>query len=92
MLMAEVVRERRIHIGLQMDTDDVAITGSTWLCCTSAQCNYPVHKQELTVGVGTMLRHCDILQGVRFTWVTDHKSLNYILWIRKAYLAIKPVG
>ena len=58
----------------------------------SAQYNYPVHEQELMVGVGTMLRHCDILQGVRFTWVTDHKSLTYIFWIRKACLAVKPIG
>ena len=46
---------------------------------SSAQQNYPVHEQEMMVGVETMLRHRDILQGVRFTWVTDHKSLTYIL-------------
>ena len=26
-----------------------------------------------------MLHHCDILQGARFTWVTDHKSLEHVL-------------
>jgi len=46
---------------------------------SSAQRNYPVHEQELMAGVETMLRHRDILQGVRFTWVTDHKGLTYIL-------------
>jgi len=46
---------------------------------SSAQCNYPIHEQELMVGVETMLRHRDILQGVKFTWVTDHKSLTHIL-------------
>jgi len=46
---------------------------------SSAQCNYPIHEQELMAGVETMLRHHDILQGVKFTWVTDHKSLTHIL-------------
>ena len=45
----------------------------------SAQHNYPVHEQEMMAGIETMLRHRNILQGVRFTWVTDHKSLTYIL-------------
>jgi len=46
---------------------------------SSAQRNYPVHEQELMAGVETMLCHRDILQGVKFTWVTDHKSLTHIL-------------
>jgi len=46
---------------------------------SSAQCNYPVHEQELMAGVEIMLRHRDILQGVKFTWVMDHKSLTHIL-------------
>jgi len=46
---------------------------------SSAQHNYLVHEQELMAGVETMLRHRDILQGVKFTWVTDHKSLTHIL-------------
>ena len=46
---------------------------------SSAQRNYSVHEQELLAGVETMLRHRDILQGVPFTWVTDHKSLTHIL-------------
>ena len=44
-----------------------------------AQCNYPVHEQELLAGVEMMLRHRDILQGTRFTWVTNHKSLEHVL-------------
>jgi len=31
------------------------------------------------VGVETMLHHHNILQGVKFTWVMDHKSLTHIL-------------
>ena len=46
---------------------------------SSAQHNYPVHEQEMMVGVETIVRHRDILQGVRFTWVMDHKSLTHIL-------------
>jgi len=46
---------------------------------TSTQQNYPVHEQEMLVGVETMLWHQDILQGAHFTWVTDHKSLIHIL-------------
>ena len=46
---------------------------------SSAQWNYPVHEQELLAGVETMLRHCNILQGTHFTWVTDHKGLTHIL-------------
>ena len=46
---------------------------------SSAQRNYPVHEQELLAGVETMLRHRDILQGVPFIWVTDHKSLTHIM-------------
>lgn len=44
-----------------------------------AQRNYPVHTQEWMVGIETMLRHQDILQGIRFALVTDHKSLAHIL-------------
>jgi hypothetical protein len=40
-----------------------------------AQQNYPVHEIELLVGIETMLRHADILQGVQFKWLTDHKGL-----------------
>jgi hypothetical protein len=45
----------------------------------SAQQNYPVHEIELLAGVETMLRHADILQGVSFQWLTDHKGLTYLL-------------
>jgi hypothetical protein len=44
-----------------------------------AQWNYPVHEQEMLAGVKTMLRHQDILQGAKFTWLTDHKGLIHLL-------------
>src|SRR5882762_9475545 len=45
----------------------------------SAQQNYPVHEIEMLVGIKTMLRHADILQGVKFKWLTDHKGLIHLL-------------
>ena len=45
----------------------------------SAQRNYPVHEIEMLAGVETMLRHRDILQGVHFNWITDHKGLIHLL-------------
>ena len=45
----------------------------------SAKQNYPVHEIEMLAGVETMLRHRDILQGVRFKWITDHKGLEHLL-------------
>ena len=45
----------------------------------SAQRNYPVHEIEMLAGVETMLRHKDILQGVPFKWVTDHKGLIHLM-------------
>ena len=45
----------------------------------SAQQNYPVHEIEMLAGVETMLHHCDILQGVKFQWITDHKGLVHLL-------------
>ena len=44
-----------------------------------AQQNYPVHEIEMLAGIETMLRHYDILQGVIFKWLTDHKGLTYLL-------------
>lgn len=44
-----------------------------------AQQNYPVHEIEMLAGVETMLRHVDLLQGVKFKWVTDHKGLIHLL-------------
>ena len=44
-----------------------------------AQQNYPVHEIEMLAGVETMLRHIDILQGVKFRWLMDHKGLIYLL-------------
>ena len=45
----------------------------------AAQQNYPVHDIEMLGSVETMLRHIDILQGVKFRWLTDHKGLIYLL-------------
>ena len=45
----------------------------------SAQQNYPVHEIEMLAGIETMLRHRDVLQGVKFKWVTDHKGLEHLL-------------
>lgn len=45
----------------------------------SAQQNYPVHEIEMLAGIETMLRHRDILQGVKFKWITDHKGLTHLL-------------
>lgn len=44
-----------------------------------AQQNYPVHEIEMFAGVETMLRHSDILQGISFKWLMDHKGLIYLL-------------
>jgi hypothetical protein len=45
----------------------------------SAQQNYGVHEIEMLAGVEAMLRHADILQGCRFTWITDHKGLIHLV-------------
>ena len=45
----------------------------------SAQQNYPVYEIEMLAGVETMLQHHDILQGIKFKWITDHKGLEYLL-------------
>jgi len=45
----------------------------------SAQQNYPVHEIEMLAGIETMLRHRDILEGVKFRWITDHKGLIHLL-------------
>ena len=44
----------------------------------SAQKNYPVHEQEMLAGIEGMLHYHDILQGVRFTWLTDRKGLIHL--------------
>jgi hypothetical protein len=44
-----------------------------------AQQNYPVHEIEMLAGIETMMRYMDILQGVRFRWLTDHKGLTHLL-------------
>ena len=33
----------------------------------------------MLAGIETMIRHADILQGVRFKWLTNHKGLIYLL-------------
>ena len=45
----------------------------------SAQQNYLVHEIKMLAAVDTMLRHHDILQGIKFKWITDHKGLEYLL-------------
>jgi RNase H-like domain found in reverse transcriptase/Reverse transcriptase (RNA-dependent DNA polymerase)/Integrase zinc binding domain len=45
----------------------------------SAQQNYAVHEIEMFAGVETMLRHRNILQGIHFKWITDHKWLIHLL-------------
>lgn len=45
----------------------------------SAQQNYPVHEVEMLAGIETMLHYADILQGVSFQWLTDHKGLTHLL-------------
>ena len=44
-----------------------------------AQQNYPVHEIEMLASVEMMLHHCNILQAVKFKWVTDHKGLEHLL-------------
>ena len=45
---------------------------------TTMQQNYFIHEQEMLMGFEGMLRFRDILQGVKFTWLTDHKSLIHL--------------
>ncbi len=45
---------------------------------SSAQQNYPIHEIEMLTGVESMMRLHDILQGMHFTWVTDHKGLTHL--------------
>jgi hypothetical protein len=33
----------------------------------------------MLAGVETMLRYRDILQGIKFIWITDHKGLIHLL-------------
>lgn len=44
-----------------------------------AQQNYAVHEIELLAGLETMMRNRDLLLGVRFTWYTDHRALEFIM-------------
>ncbi len=64
------------------------IQGETWdrgvMCVfysmklNPAQQNYPVHEIEMLAGIECMLWHRDVLQGLHFTWVTDHKGLIHL--------------
>jgi len=63
--------------GKNWKTADVAIFYSIKL--NSAQQNYSIHEIEMLASVKTMLRHHDILQGVKFHWFTDHKGLVHLL-------------
>ena len=63
--------------GIDWKTAKVAAFYSAKL--NNAQRNYPVHEIEMLAGIETMLRHKDVLQGVHFKWVTDHKGLIYLL-------------
>ena len=63
--------------GRQWKTAKIAAFYSAKL--NSAQQNYPVHEIEMLAGVETMLRYADILQGVPFLWLTDHKGLTHLL-------------
>ena len=33
----------------------------------------------MLAGIETMLRYKDILQGIHFRWITDHKGLIHLL-------------
>ena len=66
-----------ISLGEDWKTAKIAAFYSAKL--NSAQQNYPVHEIEMLAGVETMLWYCDILQGVSFKWLTDHKGLTHLL-------------
>jgi reverse transcriptase-like protein len=61
------------------DWRDAAVAAFYSAKLNNAQRNYPVHEIEMLAGVETMLRHKDLLQGVQFTWITDHKGLIHLL-------------
>ena len=63
--------------GVDWKTAKVAAFYSAKL--NNAQRNYPVHEIEMLAGIETMLRHKDVLQGVHFKWIMDHKGLIYLL-------------
>jgi RNase H-like domain found in reverse transcriptase len=70
--IAEVVSQ-----GKNWKTANVAALYSAKL--NSAQQNYPIHRIEFMAAIRTVLWHADILQGVRFKWVIDHKGLTHLL-------------
>ena len=63
--------------GPDWKTAKIAVFYSTKL--NPAQQNYPVHEIEMLAGIETMSRYADILQGVNFQWLTDHKGLVHLL-------------
>ena len=66
-----------ISQGVDWKTAKIAAFYSAKL--NSAQRNYPVHEIEMLAGIETMLRYRDILQGVHFKWITDHRGLIYLI-------------
>jgi transposase InsO family protein len=46
---------------------------------SAAQQNYTVTEIEMLAGLETMTRYRDLLLGVRFTWYTDHRALEFLL-------------
>lgn len=46
---------------------------------SAPQQNYATHEIEMLAGLETMMRHREILQGVRFKWLTDHRGLIHLL-------------
>jgi hypothetical protein len=44
-----------------------------------AQQNYAVHEVKMLAGLETMMQYRDLLLGVRFTWYTGHKGLEYLM-------------
>ncbi len=63
--------------GPEWKTADIAAFYSAKL--NLAQQNYAVHEIEMLAGIETMLRDRDILQGVKFQWLTNHKGLIHLL-------------
>ena len=66
-----------ISQGIEWKESSIATFYSAKL--NSAQHNYPVHEIEMLAGIETMLRYKDILQGINFKWIMDHKGLVYLM-------------
>ena len=68
---------RVVSQGSDWKTANVAVFYSAKL--NNAQHNFPLHEIEMLAGMEMMLRHKDILQGIHFKWVMDHKGLIHLL-------------